>query len=63
MSLTNAQKSQLLNRAVDMLEDVDVLVQKALGVSDVCYETHNRIQDLIDDLICDIAEFDNGQPA
>ena len=59
MSLTPAQKSQLLNRAVDMLEEVDVLVQKALGDTDVCYETHNRIQDLADDLVSDIVEFDS----
>ena len=59
MELTPAQKSKLLNRAVDLLEEVDVLVQKALGDSDVCYETHNRIQDLIDDLVSDIVEFDS----
>ena len=59
MSLTPAQKSQLLNRAVDLLERVDALVQKALGDTDVCYETHNRIQDLIDDLVSDIVEFDS----
>ena len=59
MELTPAQKSKLLNRAVDLLEEVDVLVQKALSDSDVCYETHNRIQDLIDDLVSDIVEFDS----
>lgn len=58
MELTNAQKSKLLNEAVDLLERADALMQKALGATDVCYETHNRIQDIVDDLICDIAEFD-----
>lgn len=60
MELTAKQKSELLNKAVDLLEQADALMQKALGASDVCYETHNRIQDIVDDLICDIVEFDNG---
>lgn len=60
MELTNAQKSKLLNEAVDLLEQADVLVQQALGATDSCYITHTAIQDVVDDLICDIAEFDNG---
>ena len=59
MELTNAQKSKLLYEAVDLLERVDALVQKALGDTDVCHETHNRIQDLADDLVSDIVEFDS----
>jgi hypothetical protein len=58
-ALTAANKSKLLNDAVDLLEQVDMLVQKALGDTDVCYETHNRIQDLKEDLISDIVEFDH----
>lgn len=58
MELTNAQKSKLLNAAVDLLEQADALVQKALGATDVCYDTHNAIQNVVDDLVCDIAEFD-----
>ena len=56
--LTAKNKSKLLNDAVDLLEQVDMLVQKALGDSDVCYDLHTRIQDIVDDLITDIAEFD-----
>jgi len=56
--LTAKNKSKLLNDAVDLLEQVDMLQQKALGASDVCYENSIRIQDLIDDLIADIVEFD-----
>ena len=54
-----AEKSKLLNEAVDLLEQADALVQRALGACDVCYETHTRIQDLVDDLVCDIVEFDS----
>lgn len=57
-TLTNAQKSALLNKAVDLLEQADALVQQALGASDVCYETHTAIQNVVDDLVTDIAEFD-----
>jgi hypothetical protein len=59
MQLTAKNRSKLLNDAVDLLEQVDMLVQKALGASDVCEETHQRIQDLKEDLIADIVEFDS----
>ena len=57
--LTAKNKSKLLNDAVDLLEQVDMLQQKALGACDVCEDNHQRIQDLIDDLIADIVEFDS----
>lgn len=59
--LTNKQKSKLLNDAVDLLEQVDMLVQKALGDTDVCYETHNRLEELKEDLIADIIGFDHAE--
>lgn len=58
--LTAKQKSKLLNDAVDLLEQADALIQRALGDTDVCYETHNRIADIVDDVICDIVEFDSA---
>ena len=58
--MQNTQKANLLRKAIDLLEDADVLVQQALGDSDVCYETHTRIQDLVDDLRYDVQEFDNA---
>lgn len=58
MELTAKQKSALLNKAVDLLEQADALVQQALGASDVCYETSTQLQNIIDDLVTDIAEFD-----
>ena len=57
--LTAKNKSKLLNDAVDLLEQVDMLQQKALGESDVCEDNHCRIQNLIDDLIADIVMFDS----
>lgn len=57
--MTPQRKSELLNKAVELLEQADALVQEALGDSDVCYETHNQIQTVVDDLVTDILEFDN----
>ena len=57
--MTPQRKSELLNKAVELLEQADALVQEALGDSDVCYETHNQIQNVVDDLVTDIVEFDN----
>ena len=58
--MTNTQKANLLRKAMELLEDADVLVQQALGDSDVCYETHTRIQDIVDDLRYDVQELDNA---
>lgn len=60
MKLTPAQKSKLLNEAVDLLERANVLQQRAIGKdSDVSFEYHNRIEALVDDMTSDIAEFDS----
>ena len=55
---TNAEKSQLLNAAVDLLERADALIQRALGDSDMTYEYCTQLQNIVDDLVGDIAEFD-----
>lgn len=43
-----------LQMAIELLDNADALVQQALGASDACEETHNRIQDIIYDLESDI---------
>jgi hypothetical protein len=58
--LTNAQKADLLRRAIDALDTANSLVQEALGSCDVCYEAHSRIQDLIDDLTYDVMELEGA---
>ena len=52
----NAKQNELLIQAVDLLEQADVLIQKALGQSDVCYETCTQLQNIIEDLLYDIQE-------
>jgi len=58
--LTAKQKAAKLREAMDLLEDADALIQEVLGATDVCYETHCRIEDIVDDLRCDVMEFDNA---
>ena len=58
--MTNAQKAARLRMAIDALQNADAWVQQALGASDVCYETHNRIQDLVDDLTYDVMELEGA---
>lgn len=52
----NARQNALMLEAVEALCNADALVQRALGDCDVCEETHNRIQDIVEDLLCDIQE-------
>ena len=54
------RKSELLNQAVELLEQANALQQQAIGAdTDVSYEYHTRIEELIEDLVGDIAEFDS----
>lgn len=54
--MTNQDKIQRLQDCIALLQDVDAMQQTALGDSDVAYDNHNRIQDLIDDFETDLEE-------
>lgn len=54
--MTNQEKADKLRRAIELLEEVDVIQQEVLSDSDVCYENHNRIADLIEDFTVDVME-------
>jgi hypothetical protein len=56
--LTNKQKADKLREAIALLMDVDALQQTALGDSDVCYENHNCIEELIDELTADVQDLE-----
>ena len=58
--LTDKDKAQLLRDAMELLMDADALVQRALGACDVCEETHNRIEDIVEDLRCDVMELEGA---
>jgi hypothetical protein len=55
--LSNKEKAERLQMCIALLEDVDAMQQAALGDSDVCYDNHTRIQDLIEDLTADVELF------
>jgi len=56
--LTDKDRAQLLRDAMELMMDADALVQKALGATDVCEDTHNRIEDIVEDLRCDIMDLE-----
>ena len=52
-------KAETLKRVVALLEEANVLQQQAIGAdTDVSYEYHTRIEDLIEDISADIEEFE-----
>lgn len=58
--LTNAQRSVLLNKAVDLLHEADALLQQAMGAGDECYAIHNAIECAADDIVDVIINCDEG---
>jgi hypothetical protein len=56
--LTDKQRADKLREAIALLHDADALQQEALGDSDVCYETHNCIEELIDELTADVQDLE-----
>ena len=56
--LTAQEKALKLREAIALLQDVDCLVQAALGDSDVCYDMHCGIEEMIEDLTADVIEFE-----
>ncbi len=61
--LTTKQKTDKLREAIALLMDADALQQAALGDCDVCYETHNAIQNIIDDIADDIQDLEAREAA
>ena len=59
--LTNAQKSELLNEAVDLINRADALMQKALGADDEVYYIHTQLENAADDITDFIIALDDGE--
>ena len=49
----NTAQFNKLQEALKMLAQADVLVQEALGAGDVCYNIHNAIEE-VEDEICNV---------
>lgn len=58
--LTNAQRSVLLNKAVDLLHEADALLQQAMGACDECYVIHSNIENAADDIVDVIINVDDA---
>jgi hypothetical protein len=58
--LTNAQRSVLLNKAVDLLHEADALLQQAMGAGEECYAIHSAIENAADDIVDVIINCDDG---
>ena len=48
--MTAEQKAAKLREAMELLETADALIQQVFGPTDRCYEYHNTIANLVDDL-------------
>ena len=48
--MSNMEKAQRLQMAVALLQDADAMIQGTLGATDECYEVHNAIESIIDDV-------------
>ena len=59
--LTKAQKSELLNEAVDLINRADALMQKALGADDEVYYIHTQLENAADDITDFIIALDDGE--
>ena len=49
--MDNATRSKLLNKAVDLLNEADALLQQAMGHCDECYAIHSAIETAADDIV------------
>ncbi len=47
----NATQNEMMLKAVDLLHEANVLVQKAMGASDECYYISTQIENASDDLL------------
>jgi hypothetical protein len=58
--MDNAQRSKLLNEAVDLLHKADALLQQAMGAGEECYAIHSAIENAADDIVDVIINCDDG---
>ena len=52
--LTVQEKIERLEMSIALLRDADCGMQAALGEGDLCYELHNKLEELADDLQSEI---------
>lgn len=50
LNVITAEQAAKLARAVELLNEANCLMQEGLGACDFCYEAHNMLENLQDDL-------------
>ena len=58
--MDNAERSKLLNKAIELLQEADVLLQQAMGAGEECYAIHSAIECAADDIVDVIINCDEG---
>ena len=51
LNVITAEQATKLAQAVELLNHANVLMQEGLGACDFCYEAHNILENLQDDLL------------
>lgn len=59
--MTKEEKMRKLNLVIQLLHTADCIQQEVIEDSDVCYDNHNRIESLIDDIIEDIEDIESRE--
>ena len=55
-----AQRAEKLREAIQLLMQADALQQAAIGESDIAYNNHNLLQEMIDEFAEDVREMDSN---
>ena len=51
LNVITTEQAKKLAQAAELLAQVDVLMQEGLGACDFCYEAHNTLENLQEDLL------------
>ena len=51
LNVITAEQAKKLQQAVELLNEANVLMQEGLGACDFCYEAHNTLENLQEDLL------------
>ncbi len=51
LNVITQQQAEKLQQAAALLAEADALMQQGLGACDFCYEAHNMLENLAEDLL------------
>ena len=59
--MSNIEKANKLQQAIDKLNEADALMQEALGDTEECFDLHCGIQSMADDIAEVVGQLDEMQ--